>query len=106
MQKAYEQLKEWLEEQSKKRKSIERFRTIEGINDRQIHLLRLFMENHNMDMRVKEVATRFNVTPHTARTDLQHLAELGLLHEIAIDKKTKAYVRTAGFEDILDGLSK
>jgi len=106
MQKAYEQLKEWLEEQNNKRKNIERFRTIEGINDRQIHLLRLFIENRDMDMRVKEVATRFNVTAHTARTDLQHLIELGLLREIAIDKKTKAYMRTADFENVLDGLSK
>lgn len=106
MQKAYEQLKEWLEEQSRKRKNIEQFRTIEGINDRQIHLLRLFMENRTMDMRVKEVATRFNVSPHTARTDLQHLVDLGLLREISIDKKTKAYVRTARFENVLYSLSK
>ena len=106
MQKAYEQLKEWLEEQNYKRKDLERFRSIEGINDRQVHLLRLLMENHNLDMRVKEVATRFDVTPHTARADLQHLVELGLLREIAIDKKTKAYMRTADFENILDRLSK
>lgn len=106
MQKAYEQLKKWLAEQSDKRKKIELFRTIEGINDRQIYLLRLLMENDAVDMRVKEVATQFKVTPHTARTDMQHLVELGLLREIAIDKKTKAYMRTADFENVLDGLSK
>ena len=59
-----------------------------------------------MDVRVKEVATRFNVTPHTARADLQNLVELGLLREIALDKKTKSYVRTSNFDDIMQKLMK
>jgi Fic family protein len=106
MQKAYEQLKQWLTEQEKKRRAMKNFVAIEGINDRQAYLLRLFSENADLDMRVKEVATRFNVTTHTARADLQHLTELGLLREVAIDKKTKAYVRTSNFAKILEQLAK
>ena len=106
MQKAYEQLKQWLTEQEKKRRAMKNFVAIEGINDRQAYLLRLYSENADLDMRVKEVATRFNVTTHTARADLQHLTELGLLREVAIDKKTKAYVRTTDFAKIVEQLAK
>lgn len=106
MQKAYEQLKHWLTEQEKKRRAMKNFVAIEGINDRQAYLLRLYSENADLDMRVKEVATRFNVTTHTARADLQHLTELGLLREVAIDKKTKTYVRTTDFAKIVELLAK
>ena len=78
--------------------------TIDGVNDRQGHILRLFTEQPGIDVRVKEVATRFNVTPHTARADLQNLVELGLLREKALDKKTKSYIRTSNFEEILQKL--
>ncbi len=104
MQKAYKQLKQWLTEQDNKRNAIERFRHIEGVNHRQVNLLRMFYENSHLDMHVKEAATRFNVTAHTARADLQQLTKLGLLREIAIDKKTKTYIRTTDFEEVLNRL--
>ena len=106
MQKAFEQLKQWLQYQAQKRQEAQTYTVIEGINDRQAYLLRLFADQPNVDVRVKEVATRFNVTPHTARADLQHLVELGLLREIALDKKTKSYTRTSEFEVILQKLIK
>lgn len=106
MQKAFEQLKQWLQHQAQKRQEAQTYTVIEGINDRQAYLLRLFADQPNVDIRVKEAATRFNVTPHTARADLQHLVELGLLREIALDKKTKSYVRTFEFEAILQKLIK
>ena len=106
MQKAFEQLKQWLQHQAQKRQEAQTYTVIEGINDRQAYLLRLFADQPNVDVRVKEAATRFNVTPHTARADLQHLVELGLLREIALDKKTKSYVRTADFDEVLRNLTK
>lgn len=106
MQKAFEQLKLWLQEQEAKRKALQRFNTIDGINDRQAHILRIFTDNPDTDIRVKEVATRFNVTAHTARTDLQNLAARGLLREVSVDKKTKSFVRTKDFDSIMKKMTK
>lgn len=106
MQKSFEQLKQWLQHQAQKRHEAQTYTTIEGINDRQAYLLRLFADQPSVDIRVKEAATRFNVTAHTARADLQRLVELGLLREIALDKKTKSYVRTSDFDAILQNLMK
>ena len=106
MQKAFDQLKQWLQLQAQKRQVAQTYMLIDGVNDRQGHILRLFDNQPTMDVRVKEVATRFNVTPHTARADLQNLVELGLLREIALDKKTKSYVRTSNFDDIMQKLMK
>ena len=106
MQKSYDQLKQWLQRQALKRQAAQTYTAIDGVNDRQGHLLRLFTDQPTMDIRVKEVATRFNITPHTARADLQNLVELGLLREIALDKKTKSYVRASNFDEILHKMMK
>lgn len=98
MQKAYEQLKQWLAEQEKKRKTTQKFIAIDGVNERQAYLLRLFQEDPVLDMRVNEVATRFNISAHTARADLQNLVQLGFLREKALDKKTKSYLRAPDFD--------
>ena len=106
MQKSYDQLKQWLQRQAQKRQAAQTYTAIDGVNDRQGHILRLFADQPTIDIRVKEAATRFGVTPHTARADLQNLVELGLLREKALDKKTKSYVRTANFEEVLQKLMK
>ena len=106
MQKSYDQLKQWLQRQAQKRQVAQTYTVIDGVNDRQGHILRLFADQPTIDIRVKEAATRFGVTPHTARADLQNLVELGLLREKALDKKTKSYVRTANFEEVLQKLMK
>lgn len=105
MQKSYDQLKQWLQRQAQKRQAVQTYTAIDGVNDRQGHILRLFADQPTIDIRVKEVATRFGVTPHTARADLQNLVELGLLREKALDKKTKSYVRTSNFDEVLQKLT-
>lgn len=104
MQRAFEQLKQWLQVQQKKRQAMSQYNLISGVNSRQAELLRLFTERPDLNIRVTEVATRFDVTAHTARADLQHLVKLGLLREMSIDKKTKSYIRTKDFDDVLRGI--
>ena len=104
MQRAFEQLKQWLQVQMKKRQAMSQYYSISGVNNRQAELLRLFAEQPDLNIRVTEVATRFDVTTHTARADLQHLVEIGLLREILLDKKTRSYIRARDFNDILQGM--
>jgi Fic family protein len=106
MQKSFDQLKQWLQQQTQKRQAAQVYTAIDGVNDRQGYLLRLFTDQPSRDIRVKEAATRFNVTSHTARADLQNLVELGLLREIALDKKTKSYVRVSNFDELLHKMMK
>ena len=106
MQKSFDQLKQWLQQQTQKRQAAQVYTAIDGVNDRQGYLLRLFADQPSRDIRVKEAATRFNVTSHTARADLQNLVELGLLREIALDKKTKSYVRVSNFDELLQKMMK
>ena len=106
MQKSFDQLKQWLQQQTQKRQAAQVYTVIDGVNDRQGYLLRLFADQPSRDIRVKEAATRFNVTSHTARADLQNLVELGLLREIALDKKTKSYVRVSNFDELLQKMMK
>lgn len=101
MKKAYEELKRYLQRKISERDSILMFKGIRGINQRQAHILKVIAEKGNQILTVKEVATRFNITGHTARTDLQGLVKKGLMTEIPLDNKTMGYIKADGFEDKL-----
>ena len=104
MQRAYEQLKQWLQLQQKKRQAMSQYNHMNGVNSRQAELLRIYTEQPDLNMRVTEAATRFDVSAHTARADLQHLVEMGLLREISLDKKSKSYIRVKDFDGVLRGM--
>lgn len=104
MQRAYDQLKQWLQIQLKKRQAMSQYNHMSGVNGRQAELLRMFTEQPDLNMLVTEAATRFDVSAHTARADLQHLVEMGLLREISLNKKTKSYIRVKDFDDVLHEL--
>lgn len=101
MKKAYEELKNYLQRKISQRDSILMFKGFKGINQRQAHILKVITEKGNEILTAKEVATRFNITGHTARADLQGLVRLGLLVEIPLNNKTKGYIKSDNFEDKL-----
>lgn len=101
MKKAYEELKRYLQRKISERDSILMFKGVRGINQRQAHILKVIAEKGNEILTVKEVATRFNITGHTARTDLQGLVRQGFMAEIPLDNKTMGYIKADDFEDKL-----
>lgn len=101
MKKAYEELKSYLQRKISERNSILMFKGVKGINQRQAHILKLITEKGNEILTAKEVATRFNITGHTARADLQGLVRQGLMAEIPLNNKAMGYVKADGFDDKL-----
>ena len=77
---------------------------IGNINERQAQLLKFYYNKPEILMYAKEVATRFSVSDITARTDLRHLVQLGLIEEVRVDKKTTAYKCVEDFVERLQAL--
>ena len=76
------------------------FKGVKGINQRQAHILKIITGKENEILTVKEVATRFNITGHTARTDLQGLVRQGLMDEIPLNNRLIGYVKSETYDEI------
>lgn len=65
---------------------------IEGLNERQNHIMKLIKETPSLHFTAKEVAVRFSVSEKTARNDLQELVALNYLRQVQVNKKKSAYI--------------
>lgn len=92
MKKAYEDLKLYLARKQEERKSILMYNDIDGINARQMRILRLLDEAPSSILLPQEVASRFGVSERTARNDLQTLTDIGKLKKVAINKKQTGFI--------------
>ncbi len=100
MSEAYESLKRYIKNKLAEQNQTADFLRIPAVNERQAAILKLVSDKPQSVLTVKEVATRFNVSNFTARTDLQGLVGLGFLTIVAVNKKQNNYIRSSEFEEI------
>ena len=68
------------------------YNDIDGINARQMRILRLLDEAPSSILLPQEVASRFGVSERTARNDLQTLTDMRKLKKVAINKKQTGFI--------------
>lgn len=105
LKKAYEDLKVYLQKKIKEQQDFYTFRGFANINERQAQLIRILKEKPTSFFTAKELTTRFNVTPKTARADLQHLVELKLMVESPVNRRTIGYIKSDIFDERLKELT-
>ena len=101
MQKAFESLKLYIDRKVKEKHQRSSFMKLGGINDRQAEILHWMQQEPDTLLTVKEIETRFMIANQSARNDLSDLVEKGYLEQVALDKKTKAFVRSKRFEKLI-----
>ena len=75
-----------------------------NINERQAEIMRIFYENPQKVLTVKDVQLKFGVTPTTAKTDIIKLVRIGVLSEISFNKVKKGYIKGEKFDNMVDDL--
>lgn len=98
---AYEALRQYIQRKIEAKKYITKFQFIDGINERQSEILKLFYDEQSLVLNVKEVENRFRVSNQTARTDLFQLVEKGFLTKIKANNKKQLFIRSNQFSNIL-----
>lgn len=93
MKKAYEELKTYLARKMDERNSMLQFGYIEGINERQMQILKLVNDSPSVVLTSREISVRFGISDRTARTDLNLLFTKGFLKCISINKKQKGFIK-------------
>ena len=103
---AFASLKEYINRKLKEKSQLYNYRKIKGLNDRQIQLLKLFHDDGEKVLSIKEVQNRFGVVYQTARTDLLLLEKLNLISSSTSGKKKLIFLRSDDFERVLKNLCK
>lgn len=100
MKKSFVELQRYLERKSKEENALLEFR-IPGINERQAHIIKTVSCKADSLLISKELERDLNVSVKTIRSDLEGLAELGLLDRIPLNRRLVGYVKSSSFEDRL-----
>lgn len=101
MKKAFEELKKYLQRKIDEQQNILRFVGISNINERQRYVLRIISESKRTMFTPKELATQFDISPKSARTDLQELVEMGFLSPTNLNKRAIGYIKSDRFEELI-----
>ena len=106
LRRSIESFKSYAEQKLKEQESLTPLLRIGGLNERQMHILRLYQESDTLSLTGGEVVQRFGVTLATAKSDLKGLVERGFLDEIAYNKVKRGYLKSSRFDELLEeGLS-
>ncbi|WP_114790319.1 Fic family protein [Niabella yanshanensis] len=74
---------------------------IPGYNERQTTVLQWLKEDGGKVITIRELRSVYGVSKETARTDLTALVENGWLKYYNINKKTYAFVKAEGFDELM-----
>ena len=106
MKRAFEELKKYLQRKIDEQQNIIKFVGISNINERQRYVLRTISESKRTMFTPKELATQFDISARTARTDLQELVEMGYLSATNLNKRAIGYIKSDQFEELIQNSSK
>ena len=101
MQKAFEELKIYLNKKSKEEEAIFEFKNVRGINERQAQIIKLVIKKTNTILISKDLEYLFGVSVKTIRSDLNGLVGLNLFEIVPINQRLMGYTRVKDFEEKL-----
>lgn len=104
MQRAYIDLKAYLQRKMKEQDAVYELRKLQDINERQAQIVMMLKNKATSFFTVNEMMLRFNVSEKTARNDLRGLVSLGLMDEKPLNKRKSGFSRADDFEEKLEGL--
>jgi len=102
MDKAYTALKEYINRKQKEVYQASRFMKITNVNERMAQILKIFNDDSDRIMTIREIETRFNVSNKTARKDLKELVNLGFLDIIQVNLKKQNFIKSRNFDSLLE----
>lgn len=101
LNKSFDELRKYLVRKHKERKKSERLLHLGNITARQAEILNRFIENPEEIITSVDVSNRYGVSAGTAKSDLRDLTEKGYLSEISLNKRTKGYIKSSDFQDLI-----
>ena len=99
--KSFDALSRYIKRKNNEKKKAEKLLHLGNITKRHSQILSLCIENSDIVLVSTDIVGKFGVTPNTAKSDLRKLTEKGYLSEISLNGRTKGYIRSANFEQLI-----
>ena len=101
LEKSFKQLQVYIKRKQEEKKAASLFLRMGNFNERQAQIIKLFADDPNTLVTIKDLEVRFGVSPTTAKTDIIGLLEKNIVSEISLNKVKRAYVKGDGLDEIL-----
>lgn len=101
LQKAFDELRNYLDRKSKEEEALLEFKNVRGINERQSQIIKMVIKKPNTILISKDLKYLFGVSVKTIRSDLNGLASLGILETVPINHRLTGFSRAKDFEEKL-----
>ena len=105
LQKSFEDLRRYLTRKSKEKINAGRLLLLGNITPRQAEILNRYIAKPDEVLTAADTAGFTGVSQGTAKSDLKDLTQKNYLSEIPLNGKTKAYIRSARFVELIQGAS-
>lgn len=101
LEQSFKQLQDYIKRKQDEKNAANVYLRIGNINARQAQILKIFVEDPNAVITVKDLQIKFMISPTTAKTDIIGLLDRGILEEIAFNKVKRGYIKGGKFDDAL-----
>ena len=101
LEQSFKQLQVYIKRKQEEKKAASLFLRMGDFNERQAQIIKLFADDSNALVTIKDLEVRFGVSPTTAKTDIIGLLEKNIVSEISLNKVKRAYVKGDGLDEIL-----
>lgn len=98
---AFKDLQSYIQHKELAKRQSYKYLRIGHINGRQAEIVGMFNNEPDLVLTVKDVQSKFDITPTTAKSDINGLLKIGLLSEIAFNKVKKGYVKSPEFDTLV-----
>ena len=98
---AFKKLQQYIKRKTKEKLDANQFLHIGEINQRQAQIIKIYYDNPQETLTVKEVQNKFGISPTTAKSDIIELVNRGILAEISFNKVKKGYIKGPEFDTII-----
>lgn len=99
--KSFDALSKYIKRKNSEKKKAEKLLHLGNITERQSQILTQYIDNPDSVLVSADVVLKFGVTHNTAKSDLRKLTEKGYLRELNLNGRTKGYIRSDNFEQLI-----
>lgn len=98
LEQSYSQLLNYINEKQKEEQEANIFLRMGIFNERQAQIIKIFADDANAIITVKDLQIKFGVSPTTAKSDIIGLLDKKIITEIAINRVKRAYIKGEDFD--------
>lgn len=101
LEQSFQQLQNYIKRKQSEKNDALILMQIGDINERQAQIIKHFDTSPNAMLTIKDIQTKFMISPTTAKADVTRLVKRGILAEIALNKIKRGYIKGSNFNDAL-----